>query len=225
MGLLSRLARGGGRRAQEHIPPQIWDLFGDTLATREARADRMFPISVFRGLEEEAQSGRGWQWFSDNPDIANTYARARGTGAAPGAPNVLPARINPGKVLDVDAKGSVYSSVPIDDLPKDVREVMGATPNLDRYGVGTDRIAGAANSAGYDSVRFRNIRDALSSGANTPVSTVYVTFKPESARSRFAQFNPWRVNDADILAGLGLAVSGGTGGLLSLAQRQRHADA
>lgn len=206
-----------GRRAPERIPPQIWDNFGDTLATREARANRLFPVNAYRGLEKEAKDGRGWQWFSDDPDIANTYAR--GTGEyAPNAPNVLPARINPGRVLDVDAGGALYMTVPVRDLPKQVMDEIGFSPNLDRYGVATDRIAGAAKKAGYDSVRFRNIRDALTSGSDTPPSTVYVTFNPESVRSRFAQFNPGRTGEADLLAGLGISAAGG--GLLSLAQRR-----
>lgn len=186
-----------------------------------ARADELFPVEAYRGLMDEPVEPQGWQWFSDKPEIANTYAQN------PRGANVIPARINPGKALEVDAGGEVYTTVPINDLPDEVRKIIlrsGSSLN-DRYGVSTDRIAGAALQSGYDSVIFRNVRDAKTgSNASTPVSTVYAVMRPENVRSRFAQFDPERADVAEWLAGLGVAVPVG-GGLLSRVRRERDARA
>jgi hypothetical protein len=232
VGLLSSVFRRAPKSAFQHDDWRraFGSVVDDSASARMQRADEMFPVKAYRGLKEAPDDPKGWQWFTDRPEIANTYAHAEfspsaniGTGA-----NVVPARLNPGRALEVDAKGETYQSVPVNDLPEDVRKVLQLTPNLDRYGISTDRIAGAASAAGYDSVAFRNVRDAMhSNGTETPLSTVYAVLKPENVRSRFAQFDPDRRDVPEWLAGIGgLAVAGGAGGgMLSHARRRQGQNA
>lgn len=167
------------------------------------RADQLFPVSAYRGLMREPQdTGYAWQWFSDDPAIASTYAR-EGAGG-----NVMPARINPENMLEIDAGGAPYMRIPTANFSQVLRNAIRGKE------ASTDRVAGEAYKLGYDGVIFRNIRDALSTYDNTPVSTVYVSFKPERIRSRFAMFDPDRTDVADLLAGTAVALPAG-GGLLS----------
>jgi hypothetical protein len=66
---------------------------------------------------------------------------------------------------------------------------------------------------GYDGVRIQNVRD--NAGAFGGTSDVYATSNPARFRSRFAAFDPARINENDLLGRVNLPMLGllGAGGL------------
>lgn len=233
MGLLSRAAR---QTAQQFGPDDFARFFGSQLdnspAARMARADELFPVQAYRGLRgvhDDAYATKAPQWFSSSPEVTNSYVQT-GSGmqlgeAYPGA-NVLPSRLNLGKVAEIDAAGAPYFRIPRSAIPKDILRNIETGGRGPSKSYSTDTVQHAAERLGYDSVRFRNIRDAMASAADNvatvPPSDVFA-INPRAAhnvRAAWAQFDPARAKEADILAGLGLAVGGG--GLLSYGMQGRQ---
>lgn len=89
----------------------------------------------------------------------------------------------------------------------------------------TDDLARFARNQGYGSAKFNNIVDVGSSGmmfserAGLP-SNNQVIFDPSLIRSRFAAFDPFRRNEADILAGVGAVPLG----LLNIDEKKKRAN-
>lgn len=142
------------------------------------------------------KEGRRSTYLTDEPKISDIYANSRNHEFynANAEPNVLPLFLR-GKKLEVtDAK-----------LDKD---------GLMNHGYGFDNIAKAINSernlnvmqdlkkSEYD---FVKMNDMLDLGG---VQTQYIVPTPSLIRSRFAAFDPFRRNEADILAGVAAAPVG-----------------
>lgn len=230
MGLLSRAAKAA---SHNFSPDDYARFFGSQVdmspAARMARADEMFPVRAYRGMRSvhnDAYGETAPQWFTDSPDIVNTYVHdSEGMamrGALQGA-NVLPARLNLGKSLEIDAGGSSYYRIPRSSIPDDVLVYLDAQSGR-QNSYTTDKVQFIADKLGYDSVRFRNIRDAKQMSDKTvsevPPSDVFV-INPRAAhnvRAAWATFDPARMGERDILGGLALAAGGG--GLLSYARRE-----
>jgi hypothetical protein len=81
--------------------------------------------------------------------------------------------------------------------------------NIERAAKSKDSITDFFKNEGYDSVRLYN--DAGSGGRNVDTTMI---LDPMNLRSRFAAFDPARINENDLLAGLAPYL--GIGGLLSL---------
>jgi hypothetical protein len=81
--------------------------------------------------------------------------------------------------------------------------------NIERAAKSKDSITDFFKNEGYDSVRLYN--DAGSGGRNVDTTMI---LNPMNLRSRFAAFDPARINESDLLAGLAPYL--GIGGLLSL---------
>lgn len=102
---------------------------------------------VYRGLNrpyDPANSGY-YQSFTSSLDDAREYG-----------PNVIAARINPGRNLALDGGGNNFNALSVDQLPADVRSRL--HPSVGQSAT-TDQIAHAAREAGYDSVTVRNVHD------------------------------------------------------------------
>jgi hypothetical protein len=92
-------------------------------------------------------------WASDNPEVANTYARVRGDG-----PNVMPADVSFKNPLVVDAGGREWTGIP-----------WGSRK------VATDTLANLARTFGHDGLVVRNVRDMIEGG---PLATTYAALRP-----------------------------------------------
>lgn len=162
-------------------------------ASRLSRANAAgFTVDAFRGLMRAPETRDGVQWFSENPEVASTYAAGEGA-------NVLPARIRPGRVVEVTAPGAIFRNIPVEAVPRNVRKYF---PRSTTH-VSTNEIASAAQFAGYDAVKFNGIRD--SAYANTGFETgdlgaVWAVAAPRNIRSRFAAFDPDYADSANLLA-------------------------
>lgn len=102
---------------------------------------------VYRGLNRPYDPANGgyYQSFTSSLDDAREYG-----------PNVIAARINPGRNLAVDGGGNNFNALSVEQLPTDVRARL--HPSIGQSAT-TDQIAHAAREAGYDSVTVRNVHD------------------------------------------------------------------
>lgn len=195
-------------------------------ASRMARADELFPINAYHGTNKDisefrnvmrggstkAKSAQLAHWFtSDAKQTASGYANKAGDGEVQKlidasyaaerkgdfdaaeklmidaenleqiigkGENVMPARLR-GKMKVIDMDGAQYD-------PDDV--------NL-------SDILKTAKEDGFDGVEFRNFSDEADYGVYNPV-THYAVFDPKNIRSRFAKFDPSKLNSSDLLAGV-----------------------
>lgn len=152
-------------------------------ATPQHRADA---ITEFRPGRE------GGTFFYRDPDHAAAFGDAyfkpyqRGEGGYKGMSGggyaLMPVKANPGRQAVLD-----FTEIE----PNKVWTPASAAPLTERI----NRL----KAEGYDSVVLRNIIEP-----DTGVSAdQIVVLKPENIRSRFAQFDPARRNEADLLAGYG----------------------
>lgn len=161
-----------------------------------------------------AREGTG-SWFSENPQLASTYAGNMGG-------TVMPVLIKDRKFAVVDAEGKnwarltpdtvIYHSNRTDTPASDLIE------NLFHDYTTTNDIARFSKREGDKGVRFFNIKDqgARIRGVDEIPETAdnLTVFDPTMVRSRFAAFDPLKRNSGNILAGVG---AGGVGlGLRSL---------
>jgi hypothetical protein len=155
-----------------------------------------------------AREGTG-SWFSENPELASTYAGNMGG-------TVMPVLIKDRKFAVVDAEGknwarltpdtTIYHSNRTDTPASDLIE------NLFHDYTNTNDIARFAKQQGDKGVRFFNIKDQgarMRGVGDVPETADNLTvFDPAMIRSRFAAFDPAKRNSANILAGTAL---GGVG--------------
>jgi hypothetical protein len=148
-------------------------------------------------------------WFSENPQLASTYAGNMGG-------TVMPVLIKDKKFAVVDAEGknwariapdtTIYHSNRTDTPASDLIE------NLFHDYTTTNDIARFAKQQGDQGVRFFNIKDqgARMRGVDEIPETAdnLTVFDPTMVRSRFAAFDPFKRRSSDILAGVG---AGGVG--------------
>jgi len=176
-------------------------------ASREARADEMFPRKGYHGTNEDISGFQGSVFTSDNPTLASTYARGMSDA------QVYPLRIG-SKLGDaiVEGKGANWNQLNISDV-KDP-EVASWLDWAEGQKVSTREIERAAGLEGRSGVQFKDIND-IGSGFNsgqfknlgyTPAeeealrlqylqelskpSNVDVRLSPNLVRSEFARFDP-----------------------------------
>ena len=109
---------------------------------------------AYRGMTREydpAKAGN-FQMFTSSPEDAGEFA---GNGAFDGG-NVVAAYLRKGRNLQVNGGGNNFNSVPVSQLPADVRAKL--HPSIGSV-ARTDEIAYAAKQAGYDSVSIKNVFD------------------------------------------------------------------
>jgi hypothetical protein len=194
-------------------------------ASRMARADKMFPVDAYHGttspdiesfrqtLRPKEQLGFGTHVTVD-PAFANEYAIG-GSARTGTSPNIMPLRVNPGKVLDATA--IVEQGTPEFALAKKL-----AGPRLltqkNENGVPVAYLQAAIDAtnpkraqqlirdAGYDSVKYeaRIVGGVAPSGhySKGPAAESYTILDPKNIRSRFAAFDPAKAGSADLLAGI-----------------------
>lgn len=179
-------------------------------------------IEAFDPLMSKGARQRTGIWASENPELANTYAGNLGG-------SVYPLMMKSKGMAEVDAAGSNWSKIPADAV---IRHSDGTeTPlrniisNLFSETTNTNDIARFARQQLDKGVRFKNISDvgAMSRWAGDVPETAnnLTVFRPEDIRSRFAAFDPFKRNSANILAGVG---AGGVGlGLRSLLDDEEEA--
>jgi hypothetical protein len=233
MGALAKLL-GRGLKAPK-VPPGVIPP-----PVRELRAKMLgFDTEAYRGgtRPHDPASGADVKFFTDNPEIADTYLRRQYyddyTGKpSPPLPNgevpyadgatVAKVKLRLGRSADVNGlkpDGSTYSwsRLPVANIEDDVVREK-ATAIYGAHGIlTTDEIARVASDLGYDSVRFKNIRDAKSFQDEAPPSTIYAILKPHNIRSKWAKFDPRDALKADLMAGIG----GGAVVAGALGQQQR----
>ena len=176
-------------------------------ASREARADEMFPRKGYHGTNEDISGFQGSVFTSDNPTLASTYARGMSDA------QVYPLRIG-SKLGDaiVEGKGANWNQLNISDV-KDP-EVASWLDWAEGQKDSTREIERAAGLEGRSGVQFKDIND-IGSGFNsgqfknlgyTPAeeealrlqylqelskpSNVDVRLFPNLVRSEFARFDP-----------------------------------
>lgn len=151
---------------------------------------------AMRNLEATKRSNPGVyddSYESARKGVSDAFAKVNSEGRPEtgGGANVMPLMIL-GDHMKVDANGQRF---------------MQAIPqNLD-----------AAKAGRFDGVEFSNVIDNASP-ASDYATTVYATLNPSRIRSRFAAFDPARINEADIMGYADPTLLGGIagGGLLGL---------
>ena len=148
-------------------------------------------------------------WFSENPDLASTYAGNMGG-------TVMPVLIKDKKLAVVDAEGKNWSRITPDTTiyhsDRTSTPASDLIQNLFHDYTTTNDIARFAKQQGDQGVRFFNIKDqgARMRGVDEIPETAdnLTVFDPTMVRSRFAAFDPFKRKSSDILAGVG---AGGVG--------------
>tara|TARA_R110001606_G_scaffold321005_1_gene467863 strand:+ start:52 stop:1170 length:1119 start_codon:yes stop_codon:yes gene_type:complete len=196
------------------------------VASRNARADELFPRPGFHGTNADIDGFRGNVFSSDNPTLAGTYARGI-TDA-----QVYPLRLGSTQGDEViNARGRSWGHLPdylvYTDAPSIYDDIdFGATRSLPGRAA-TDDIAQAANTAGRSGVQFNNIYDIGPGFSDRPFanvgysaeqagalhrqyiqelsapSNIDVRLDPSLVRSRFARFDPAFKHLRNLSAGFG----------------------
>lgn len=167
---------------------------------------------------------RGDLFTSSNPAVASTYAIGRpvagtGVGRTTAQRSVMPLMVRQGDDFTVNAGGANWDAVPA-DLYGDGKR-FGFIP-----AASTDEIAKFAKEQGKSTARIQNVLD-IGSGTNPRnakkraemLGDTVAVLDPTRVRSRFAAFDPARINENDLLGRadprllglLGLGTLGGVG--------------
>ena len=230
-----------------------------TNVTGQPRLERLKtqnPVTAYRMLKQpykETYDGFGGpgeiepQFFTDDPDVLETYNPIGGAEApvqtnleyldeSGTKPNALPAQLDLGNVLVVDAPNQHWNRIQYEtisdpsvveilardgwDVPKEGSPPAGNGIN---YGTSTDAIVQAAQELGYDSVHFKGLIDLGGytdyKGKNEGRSNIYAVINPTKIRAQTAMGDPRKRNENNILAELGLGI-GAAGGAAAAAGNQ-----
>jgi hypothetical protein len=143
-------------------------------------------------------------WFSQEPQIANTYAGSIDSGT------IYPVLLRDRGLTEVDAGGQNWSRI-MPDTP--IRYSSGAQTRageltgdvLFQDYTNTNDIARLARRQGDEGVRFYNVQDRgpyMGGVENVPPTADNLAiFNPANIRSRFAAFDPDQIGNPNILAG------------------------
>jgi hypothetical protein len=163
----------------------------DNTYQQRANQPSMFPDDAYHGtgadIREFATGNNSthtagsapstMHWVGGGPSIANGYALSA---YYSGNPNVMPLKINKGKEFSRDMKGKGPMSLP---------------------GYSTDAYAGKKLKTN-DSVTLQNFKDAAVPGYGGGFGDHIAIKDASNIRSRFAAFDPFRRNDADLLGNI-----------------------
>jgi hypothetical protein len=142
--------------------------------------------------EFRSPSGQYAGFFSDSPDVANRFSSIYTHGNA-----TFPARLRFDNPVVIDAGGKPAAAFQFEDIARK----HGTLEEMRRFR------SAFANGTQHDGVILRNTADE---------GTVYVPRTPQQARSRFAAFDPARLNEPDMLASAAAAGLLGVGGAASM---------
>lgn len=215
-------------------------------AARMQRADEMgyLPETVYHGTAQDisefnprqfggsvtkAGSAKMGTWFSDNPEVAATYARY----AAEDVPvsKILDQADRAGRARNFDEQERLYALAEELELSGQLRNAGGQNiiPARLRGNLMEINAEGAtmsdldesqllkwaeeARSKGLDGLKISNFSDNADYGQYMP-ATHYLVFDPANIRSANAAFDPTKRNSANLMAG----IMGGAVGLSALRQ-------
>jgi hypothetical protein len=172
-----------------------------------------FDTDVYRGispLTQELNQKDYALWAASNPTVANTYAGAEGG-------YVMPLKIKNNDLANIDYRGKEWDAVPYPAIVSYKNNDF-IVPKENKKSLVSDSIGRFSKNLGSQGLKMENIVDfgLQKEGVNfnklndieyggVPVDS-YVMFNPSNVRSRFASFDPFRRNEADILAGVGVGV-------------------
>ena len=214
---------------------------------RTERLQSQFPIKAYRMLKQPYREDYNSRWgeefqpqfFTDDPAVLDTY---NPIGDQPGqygvqqqleyldeggtSPTALPANLDLGKVLVVDAPGQHWNRIQYEGIPdENVIQILARdgwdVPDPSKpppgngivYGTSTDAIVQAAAELGYDSVQFKDLVDLGGyksyTGPKEGQSNIYAIINPSLIRASTALADPKKKSQNHILAELGLATGAG----------------
>jgi hypothetical protein len=141
----------GGLMASDDSEAGVGKLAMDAASRLKRAKDQEFSDDVaYRGIygEYNPDKSGNYQMFTSSPEDAGEYGN-----------NVIQARLKKGNNLAVNGGGNNFNSIPVGQLPDEVRSNLHpSVGNIAR----TDDISYAAQKAGYDSVTFKNVYDNAS---------------------------------------------------------------
>ena len=134
---------------------------------------------------------------------------------------MYPVLINPEGFAEVDFGGNVWNQGPKEGIIKNWPEYNKHLSNELFDLSTTDKAARETDMLMFPGVKISNVIDRGPNFWATPISggDVYAVHKPSQIRSRFAAFDPFRREEADILASHPAATMMAAGGLSGLANK------
>jgi hypothetical protein len=109
----------------------------------------------------------------------------------------MPLKINKGKNISTSARGNYWNEMPQTKKYPDIYDV--------------NDFAAIAKQQGADSATVKNVIDSANLRIGKDKADTTFLFKPELVRSRFAAFDPFRRNDADLLGNINPTLLGAMG--------------
>lgn len=188
----------GASTGAESAKKAFWTVSDPNTARGYAEyAARDVPIKKLLALAEKAEKKGDWDLYDDYIRQAEEYEAAMAKEPLAGQ-NIMPLMQLGSKKLTKDFGGAEFT-----DVQQDIHKYLNK-----------------AKSSGASEAVLENLADDVYFSGRP--ATHYATFKPETLRSRFAAFNPWRKGEADLLASHPLASAGAalaaTGGLSGMAR-------
>jgi hypothetical protein len=165
-------------------------------------------------INEFLTSGKGkttnsGAFFTDNPSVASTYSESK-TGV------LYPVLLKNGEVVNVEANGSNWNWLKknIKITSEKTKERKAINKNLGKLfaddfkyndTLSTDDLAAWANSQGFDSIKFNQVKDmgpqgVFANAQSSLPSNNAAIFDPKNIRSRFAAFDPFNRDSSNLLA-------------------------
>lgn len=170
-------AKTGAKSAQKaHFSAQVPEVANSYVST-----SHVFPLAGKGGApayEQLFKIPNAWDEYTKAPTDQDKWMVLEKYGLNLSHGQVMPLLLNMGKSRVKDYKGAGYRDVTYNDELK------------------------AAKRQGKDSVIFKNTYDAGPHEGNNVMSDIYAIPDPSRIRSRFAAFDPARINENDLLAGV-----------------------
>jgi hypothetical protein len=149
---------------------------------------------------------QGVTWFSSDPKVASEYAYTTNYDPDLDGPTVTPVRLKPSNMMDVDAQGYTYTTIPlpdeyygtrgIDDYAYDPAEMYGEDTGGTLM-TSTDKLAQLATDLDYDAVRMKNIIDygpGADEAGRSRVADTYAAFDPSIVIPMAGRMNERKTN-------------------------------
>jgi hypothetical protein len=149
---------------------------------------------------------QGVTWFSSDPKVASEYAYTTNYDPDLDGPTVTPVRLKPSNMMDVDAQGYTYTTIPlpdeyygtrgIDDYAYDPAEMYGEDTGGTLM-TSTDKLAQLATDLDYDAVRMKNIVDygpGADEAGRSRVADTYAAFDPSIVIPMAGRMNERKTN-------------------------------